>query len=46
MKKTRVKVFREDKWQVERDLVLKKEKVYISKNKVLRVEIILLDYNV
>jgi len=46
MKKTRVKMLREDKWQVEGDLVLKKGKVYISKNKVLRVEIILLDHNV
>ena len=40
IKKTRVKVLREDEWQVEGDLVLKEEKVYISKNKYLRVEII------
>ena len=29
MKKTRVKVLREDKWQIEIELVLKKENVYI-----------------
>ena len=40
IKKTRVKVLREDEWLVEGDLVLKEEKVYISKNKYLRVEII------
>jgi len=31
---------REDKWQIERELVLKEENIYISKNKELRVEII------
>ena len=31
MKKARVKVIQEDKWQVERDLVLKKGKVYVPK---------------
>jgi len=35
-----------DKWQVKEDLVLKEEKVYISKNKELRVEIIQLHHDV
>ena len=35
-----VKILREEEWKIERDLVLKKRKVYIPKNKVLRVEII------
>ena len=33
-------MLRGDKQQVERDLVLKEEKVYVSKDKELRVEII------
>jgi len=35
-----------DEWQIERDLVLKKEKVYVPKDKELRVEIIWLHHNV
>ena len=35
-----VKILREDKWQIERELVLKKEKVYVLKNEELRVEVI------
>ena len=31
MKKAEIKVLREDKWQIEEDLVLKKEKVYVLK---------------
>jgi len=38
-------VLRGDKQQVERDLVLKEEKVYVLKDKELRVEIIWLYYN-
>ena len=34
------KVLREKEWEIESDLVLKKEKVYIPKNEELRVEII------
>jgi len=45
MKKARVKVLQGDKWQIERDLVLKEEKVYILKDKELRVEIIQLHYD-
>ena len=46
MKKIGFKVLREDKWQIEKDLVLKKKKAYILKNKELRVEIIQLYYNI
>ena len=45
MKKTKVKVLREDKWQVKGDLVLKKRKIYTPKNKKLRVEIIQLHHD-
>ena len=40
MKKVEVKILREDEWQIERELVLKKGKVYILKNEELRVEVI------
>jgi len=33
-------MLRGDKWQIKRDLVLKEEKVYVPKDKVLRVKII------
>ena len=45
MKKTRVKTLREDKWEIKKELVLKKEKIYILKNKELRLEVIWLQYN-
>ena len=40
MKKAGVKVIREEEWQLEGDLVLKEEKVYVLKDEELRVEII------
>jgi len=40
MKKAGVKVLQGDKWQIDGELVLKKGKVYVSKDKKLRVEII------
>jgi len=40
MKKAGVKVLQGDEWQIERELVLKKEKVYVPKDEDLRVEII------
>ena len=46
MKKAKVKVLRGEEWQVEEDLVLKEEKVYISNNEALKVEIIWLHHNV
>ena len=45
MKKAGVKILRNDKWQIENKLVLKEEKVYVLKNKSLRLEIIWLHYN-
>ena len=46
MKKAEVKVLRDDKWQIERELVLKEGNIYVIKNKELRVEIIWLHYDV
>jgi len=46
MKKAGVKVLRRDEWQIERDLVLKKEKVYVLKDKKLRVKIIWLHHDI
>ena len=45
MKKTRVKTLRGDKWEIKKELVLKKEKIYILKDKELRLEVIWLHYN-
>ena len=46
MKKAGVNMLLENKQQIEGNLVLKKGKVYIPKNKVLRVEIIQLHHNI
>ena len=46
IKKMNVKILRRDEWQIEKDLVLKKEKVYVLKDKELRVEIIWLHHNI
>jgi len=46
MKKAEVKALREKEWKIEGDLVLKKGKVYVPKNKELKIEIIQLHYNV
>jgi len=40
MKKAGVKTLRNEEWQIEKGLVLKEGKVYIPKDKKLRVEII------
>ena len=40
MKKVGVKVVQEDKWKIERNLVLKEQKIYVPKNEKLRAEII------
>ena len=40
IKKTGVEVLRDDEQQIDKELVLKKEKVYIPKDEELRVEII------
>jgi len=46
IKNAGVKVLQGEEWQIEGNLVLKEEKVYISKDKNLRVEIIWLHHNV
>ena len=46
MKKAEVKVLQGDKQQIEKDLVLKEIKVYIPKDKALRVQIIQLYHDV
>ena len=46
MKKARVKVLRNNEWQIEDDLMLKERKVYVLKNKSLRLEIIQLHYDI
>ena len=46
MKHVEVKVLQGNKWQVEGELILKEEKIYISKDEELRVEIIWLHYDV
>jgi len=40
MKKTEVKVLRGNEWEIEEELVLKEEKVYILKDEELRLEVI------
>ena len=45
MKKVGVKTLRDEKWQIEEELVLKEGKVYVPKNKKLRVKIIWLHYD-
>ena len=40
IKKTGFKVLRSNKWKIENELVLKKRKVCVLKNKELRIEII------
>jgi len=45
MKKTEVKVLRNNKWQIEDKLVLKERKVYVLKNEELRLEIIRLHHD-
>jgi len=45
IKKAGVKVLRNKEWQIEDDLVLKEEKVYIPRDDKLRLEIIWLHHN-
>ena len=45
MKKVGVKVLRNNEWQIEDELVLKEEKVYIPKDESLRLEIIQLHHD-
>jgi len=46
MKKVRVKELRGNEWQIEGELVLKEEKVYVPKDEELRAEVIQLHHDV
>ena len=46
IKKVGVKVLRNDEWQIEEKLVLKERKVYILRDKRLRLEIIWLHHDI
>jgi len=46
MKKAKVKELRGSEWQIEGELVLKEEKVYVLKDEELRAEVIRLHHNV
>ena len=45
MKRAEVKTIREEEWQIEKGLVLKEGRVYVLKDKKLRVEIIWLHHD-
>ena len=45
MKKVGVKMLRDEEWREEDGLILKEGKVYVPKDKALRVEIIRLHHN-
>ena len=45
MKKMGVKILRNNEWQIKNDLVLKERKIYVLRNKSLRLEIIQLYHN-
>ena len=45
MKKAEVKMLRNEEWQVEEELVLKEERVYVLKDEELRMEIIWLHHD-
>ena len=46
MKKTGVKMLQGKKWQIEGDLILKEEKVYVPKEEGLKAEIIWLHHDI
>ena len=46
MKKAGVKVLRNEEWQIEDDLVLREEKVYVLRDEKLRLEIIWFHYDI
>ena len=46
MKNISIKTVRKEKWEINDELVLKEKKVYVSKDKVLRLEVIWLYHNV
>jgi len=46
MKRAKIKELRRNKWKIEGKLVLKEKKVYVPKNKELRVEVIQLHHDI
>ena len=46
MNKVVVKVLRDEEWEIEEDLVLKEEKIYVLKDEELRLEVVRLYHNV
>ena len=46
IKKVMVKALRDDEWKIEEDLVLKEGKVYVPKDKELRLKVIQLYHDV
>jgi len=46
MKKAEVKVLRNEEWEIEENLVLKEGKVYVPRDKKLRLEIIWLYHDI
>ena len=46
MKKAEVKALREGEWEIEGELVLKEEKVYMLKDEELRLEVIQLHHGI
>jgi len=46
MKKTGVRELRGNEWKIEGDVILKEEKIYVLKDKELRVEVIQLHHDV
>ena len=46
IKRAEIKTLREDEWEIRENLVLKKEKIYILKDKKLRLEVIWLHHDI
>ena len=46
MKRARVRILKGDEQEIEKDLVFKEEKVYMLKDKELRLEVIWLHYDI
>ena len=46
MKKAEARILRNDEWQIKEELILKKEKVYVPRDEILRVEIIWLHHDI
>ena len=46
MKRARVRILKGDEQEIEKDLVFKEEKMYVLKDKELRLEVIWLHYDI